>query len=143
MTTSNEANLIAISAEIVTAFVSRNPIPSADLPGLLSSVHAMLARLISGEAGPQPVPAEALKPAVSVLASVRPDAIACLECGKRFASIKRHLASAHGHTPESYRAKWGLPKDYPLTAPDCSNRRSALAKSLGLGQARAAHAFTH
>lgn len=128
----NSNNDIELAAELVSAYVSKNSLPAAALPSFIETVYAAFDRMRSG-AQPQAEP-EPQKPAVSVKKSVTEDFIVCLEDGKRFASIKRHLASAHGMTPEQYRGKWGLGKDYPMVAPAYAARRSALAKSIGLGQ---------
>jgi predicted transcriptional regulator len=133
MNESNKANYIDLAAEIVSAFVSNNSVTTAELPGLIASVHAALARLAAG-AVEQPKPE--LKPAVPIKKSVTPDQIICLEDGKRFKSLKRHLRTAYSMTPDEYRAKWGLPSDYPMVAPNYAAARSALAKNMGLGQKR-------
>jgi predicted transcriptional regulator len=126
------ADCIELATEIVSAYVSRNSVPVAELPGLIQSVHAALAKIGTAEvAKAQPEP---LTPAVSVKKSVTPDYIICLEDGKRFKSLKRHLATSYGMSPDEYRAKWSLPADYPMVAPAYAAARSALAKSMGLGQ---------
>ena len=125
-------NLIALAADIVSAYVSNNTVATGDLPGLISEVYAALQRTSSGVA-PEPQP-EPLKPAIPIKKSVTPDYIVCLEDGKQFKSLKRHLSTHHGLTPDEYRAKWGLPADYPLVAPNYAAARSALAKSMGLGR---------
>lgn len=117
-------------ADIVTAHVSNNAVSAHDLPGLIQAVHASLARL--GQA--TEVVDEERKPAVSVRASVKPDAIACLECGAKLKVLKRHLGSDHGLTPAEYRARWSLPASYPMVAPDYAARRKELALSIGLGR---------
>lgn len=124
-----ENELVALTAEIVSAYVVNNPLPPADLAELISTVSASLRRL--GEPASPPEPE--LVPAVNPKKSVFPDYIVCLEDGKKFKSMKRHLSS-HGLTPEQYRAKWGLPADYPMTAPNYSAARSAMAKDIGLGR---------
>ena len=118
------------TADIVTAFVTKNSVPAAELPHLIQAVHAALARL--GQGAEEPAP-EAKTPAVSVKKSVGADFIICLEDGRKFKSLKRHLKSKYNLTPEEYRAKWSLPKDYPMVAPSYSASRSALAKEMGLG----------
>lgn len=129
--------LIALTASIVAAYVTRNNVPAADLPRLIASTHAALA----GLAGPPaPVMAEPLVPAVPIRRSVTPDAIICLEDGRAFKSLKRHLSASYGMTPDQYRAKWNLPVDYPMVAPNYAEARSALAKSMGLGRKGAAAA---
>ena len=129
----DQANFIELAADIVSAYVSKNSVPSSDLPALISEVYSALLRVAGGPAEPE---AEALKPAVPVKKSVTPDHIVCLEDGKKFKSLKRHLRTQYGMTPEQYREKWGLPSDYPMVAPNYAAARSELAKSMGLGQQR-------
>ncbi len=125
----NEALLDHV-ADIVSAHVSNNAIAAADLPGLIQAVYASLAAL-----GRAPEPAqEELKPAVSVRASVKPDAVTCLECGDKMKMLKRHLGTEHGLTPAEYRARWSLPADYPMVAPDYAAKRKELAVRIGLGR---------
>jgi len=126
-------NIIELAADIVSAYVSKNSVPAADLPSLLNSVYAALARTAQGQ---QEEPQAELVPAVSVRKSVTPDAIICLEDGKRFKSLKRHLRTTYNLTPEQYRTKWNLPHDYPMVAPNYAMARSELAKTMGLGQQR-------
>ncbi|MCI4680884.1 MucR family transcriptional regulator [Rhodoblastus acidophilus] len=128
-----ESNEIELAAVIISAYVSKNAVPPADLPGLIAEVHGALVRI---SAGADPVVAEAPKPAVPIKKSVFPDFIVCLEDGKKFKSLKRHLSTDHDMTPEQYREKWGLAPDYPMVAPNYAAQRSALAKSMGLGQQR-------
>ena len=132
--TSTSANLIDLAADIVSAYVSNNTVSSSDLPGLIGEVYAALQRTSSGVA-PEPMP-EPLKPAVPVKKSVTPDYIVCLEDGKKFKSLKRHLRTQYNMSPEQYRDKWDLPPDYPMVAPNYAVTRSQLAKSMGLGQKR-------
>ncbi|TCM21646.1 MucR family transcriptional regulator [Novosphingobium sp. PhB165] len=122
--------LLELAADIVTAHVSNNPVSTADLPLLIQSVYGSLAKL------GQPVEAveEKRTPAVSIRASVKSDAIACLECGAKLKTLKRHLGTEHGLTAEEYRARWNLAADYPLIAPDYAARRKALAIEIGLGR---------
>ena len=127
-------NTIELAADIVSAFVSNNSVPVADLPALIGNVHAALNTLASGSA--QQVVEEPKAPAVSIKKSVQPDYIVCLEDGKRFKSLKRHLRTVYNLTPEQYRAKWGLRPDYPMVAPNYAASRSALAKQSGLGNRR-------
>jgi MucR family transcriptional regulator, transcriptional regulator of exopolysaccharide biosynthesis len=123
---------VSLSADIVAAYVSRNSVTPSGLPALIESIHQALSKLGMVE----PVPStEALVPAVPIRKSISPGFLICLDDGKKFKSLKRHLAS-HGMTPDQYRTKWNLPKDYPMTAPDYAAKRSALAKSIGLGQLR-------
>jgi MucR family transcriptional regulator, transcriptional regulator of exopolysaccharide biosynthesis len=130
---SPEGNFIELTAEIVSAYVSNNTVPAGDIPALIGQVHAALAR-VSGKAGE--AVAETLKPAVSVKKSVTPEFIVCLEDGKKFKSLKRHLRTQYNMTPEQYREKWGLGADYPMVAPNYAAARSSLAKQMGLGQQR-------
>lgn len=127
------SKLIELSADIVAAYVANNSVMTGDLPGLIANVHASLAKLGGEPEAPATGP---LVPAVSIRKSVTPDAIICLEDGKSFKSLKRHLRSSFNMTPEQYRTKWGLPVDYPMVAPAYAEARSALAKSMGLGQQR-------
>ncbi len=122
---------VELTTDVVAAFVSNNSVPRAELAGLIENVHAALLKLVKGE--PAPPPVEIKEPAVSVRKSITPDYMICLEDGKRFKSLKRHLGTL-GLTPEQYRAKWDLPSDYPMVAPNYSAKRSALAKENGLGQ---------
>jgi len=127
------ASFIELTAEIVSAYVSNNPVPAADMAGLINQVHSALTRVSAGQTDAQPEP---LKPAVSVKKSITPDHIVCLEDGKKFKSLKRHLRTQYNMTPEQYRDKWGLPADYPMVAPNYAAARSQLAKQMGLGQQR-------
>ena len=127
-------NYIELAADIVSAFVSNNSVPAAELPALIGSVHQALNTLTNGAAQQ---PAEQQKqPAVSIKKSVQPDYIVCLEDGKKFKSLKRHLRTVYNLTPEQYRAKWGLRPDYPMVAPNYAEARSRLAKQMGLGARR-------
>jgi predicted transcriptional regulator len=132
-TSGDSSSFIELTANIVSAYVSNNTVPSADVPNLISQVHAALKRVSSGQAT---APAEPLKPAVPVKRSVTPEHIVCLEDGHKFKSLKRHLRTRYGMTPEQYREKWGLPPDYPMVAPKYAEARSQLAKQMGLGQQR-------
>jgi predicted transcriptional regulator len=127
------ANYIELAADIVSAYVSNNSVPSSDLPTLINEIHSALMRVGGGTVE---VPIEAPKPAVPLKKSVTPDYIVCLEDGKKFKSLKRHLRTQYGMTPEQYREKWGLPADYPMVAPNYAAARSQLAKQMGLGQQR-------
>ncbi|WP_345819303.1 MucR family transcriptional regulator [Methylobacterium fujisawaense] len=127
-----QPDYLALSVDIVSAFVSNNPVPAPELPGLIAAIHATLHGL--GE--PAITPIEELRPAVPVRRSVQPDFIVCLEDGKKFKSLKRHLRTHYNLTPEEYRTKWGLPPDYPMVAPNYAAARSSLAKSMGLGHQR-------
>ena len=128
------SNFVEIAADIVSAYVSNNSVPAAELPALLGMVHASLTKIASGQA-PEPA-ATPQEPAVPVKKSVTPDYIICLEDGKKFKSLKRHLRTTYDMTPEQYRAKWDLPRDYPMVAPNYAKARSELAKAMGLGQQR-------
>ena len=122
---------VEIIAEIVSAYVSNNAVPVEALPDLIASVAAAVGRLTKDITA---VEAKPPKPAVPVRGSLTPDYIVCLEDGKKFKSIKRHLASRHGMTPDEYRAKWNLPADYPMVAPSYTAAGSRLAKQMGLGR---------
>jgi predicted transcriptional regulator len=126
-------NYIELTADIISAFVSNNSVPAADLPSLLQSVYAALTKTAQGQ---KEEPKAELIPAVSVKKSVTPDYIICLDDGKSFKSLKRHLRTTYDMTPEQYRAKWNLPADYPMVAPNYAKARSELAKNFGLGQQR-------
>src|SRR6195256_4722882 len=121
---------IELTASIVSAYVSNNSVPTAELPALIGQVHSALTRVSSGHGE---VPSEPPKPAVSVKKSITPDYIVCLEDGKKFKSLKRHLRTQYNMTPEQYREKWGLPPDYPMVAPNYAAARSHLDKQMALG----------
>jgi predicted transcriptional regulator len=130
---STTPNFIELAADIVSAYVTKNAVPQADLPALISSVHSALQNVGS------PAPAqnsEKPTPAIPVKKSVTPEAIISLEDGKPYKSLKRHITKL-GMTPQQYREKWGLPKDYPMVAASYAAKRSELAKTMGLGQKRA------
>ncbi len=127
-------NYLELAADIVSAFVSNNSVPVAELPALIGNVHAALNTLASGSA--QQVVEEPKAPAVSIKKSVQPDYIICLDDGKRFKSLKRHLRTVYNMTPDQYRAKWGLPASYPMVAPNYAASRSELAKRISLGARR-------
>jgi predicted transcriptional regulator len=128
----NERDLVGMASEIVSAYVSSNPVQAQELPALIRTVHSVLSE-IAGNSGAHVVSAAA-EPAVPVKKSITPDYIVCLEDGKKFKSLKRHLRTKYGLTPEDYRAKWGLPHDYPMVAPNYAKERSNLAKRMGLGR---------
>ncbi|MCT4654863.1 MAG: MucR family transcriptional regulator [Cohaesibacter sp.] len=131
--TSNNNILIELTADIVSAYVSNNAVPVNDLSGLIGDIYKAL------EDTSTPVTeevVEAPKPAVSIKKSITPDYIICLEDGKKFKSLKRHLRTHYNLSPEEYREKWGLPADYPMVAPSYAEARSNLAKKMGLGQQR-------
>ena len=129
----NNEMLIELTADVVAAYVSNNPVPAGDLPNLISEIHAALGRV--GGSGETP-PADKQKPAVNPKRSVHDDYIVCLEDGKRFKSLKRHLMTHYGLTPDQYREKWGLDATYPMVAPSYAAARSELAKKMGLGRKR-------
>lgn len=124
-------DLLKFASEIVAAYVSNNPIPVSEIPAMIKSVHATLGGLAGGATTETPM---ALKPAVAVKKSVTPEFIICLEDGKKLKMLKRYLRSRYDLTPEEYRAKWGLPADYPMVAPNYAAQRSEFAKKIGLGK---------
>jgi predicted transcriptional regulator len=127
-----ESAYIELTAKIVSAYLGNNSVPSGEIGNLISQVHAALKRVSEGQIA---VAAEA-KPAVAVKRSISSDYIVCLEDGKKFKSLKRHLRTRYDMTPEQYREKWGLPPDYPMVAPNYAATRSQLARQMGLGQQR-------
>ena len=130
----DKTEVVDLAAEIVAAYVGNNAVPTTELPSLINNVYKALAGAVEGQ---EEEPQQELKPAVSVRRSVTPDHIVCLEDGKKFKSLKRHLRTHYNLTPEEYRAKWGLSHDYPMVAPNYAEARSRLAKEMGLGQKRA------
>jgi predicted transcriptional regulator len=131
--TSSSNAYIELTTEIVSAYVSNNSLPTAELPALIEAIYGSLNKIASGT---QEVPVETLVPAIAVKKSITPDFIICLEDGKKFKSLKRHLRTKYDMTPDQYRAKWGLPSDYPMVAPNDASARSELAKAMGLGAQR-------
>ena len=127
----DKSEIIAMTTDIVSSYVANNSIASAELPTLIQSVHRALTQVTGGEEAAPPAPKE---PAVSVRKSITPDYLICLEDGRKFKSLKRHLRTKYNMSPEEYRAKWNLPKDYPMVAPNYAKARSDLAKQMGLGQ---------
>jgi len=127
----DQNNIIEMTTDIVSGYVSNNNVSPHELPNLIQQVHAALTSVSRG-AVEAPVAAQA--PAVPVKKSIQPDHLVCLEDGRKFKSLKRHLRTKYNLSPEEYRAKWGLPKTYPMVAPEYAAARSALAKSMGLGQ---------
>lgn len=125
--------ILEITSEVVSSYVSNNPISPTDLPGFIREVHSTLAAVSGSGIAPA---AEPQKPAVSIRKSLGHDYLICLEDGQKFKSLKRHLKSHYDLSPDEYRKKWGLPSDYPMVAPAYAERRSALAKEMGLGQKR-------
>jgi predicted transcriptional regulator len=127
-----EDTLLTLTADIVAAHVSNNSVAVNDLPNLIQNVHAALTGISGSTAAPEPK----AEPKVSIRSSIKPDAIACLECGKKQKMLKRHLMTNHQMTPTEYRQKWGLSPDYPMVAPNYAEQRRTLAKSIGLGTKR-------
>ena len=125
-----EDTILQRVTEIVTAYLSKNTLPPEEVPALIRSVHATL----GGIAGVEPVMREAREPAVSIKKSVKPDYIVCLEDGKKLKMLKRYLRARYNMSPDEYRIKWGLPGDYPMTAPNYAAKRSEFAKKFGLGK---------
>jgi predicted transcriptional regulator len=128
-------DFVALSAEVVSAYVTNNSVPVAELPALVASVHAALVGIAARATNPASQTPEVLSPAVSIRRSVTPDYLICLDDGRKFKSLKRHIGQL-GMTPDQYRVKWNLPSAYPMVAPNYAARRSALAKKIGLGQKR-------
>ncbi|GGZ06010.1 MucR family transcriptional regulator [Novosphingobium colocasiae] len=128
--TDTNETLITLTSDIVAAHVSNNSVTVDDLPTLITAVYGAL----SGLGGPAPIVEEKPEPAVSVRASVKPDYIVCLEDGKKLKMLKRHLMTHYNMTPEDYRARWNLPADYPMVAPNYAEKRRELAKKIGLGR---------
>ncbi|MEQ1782743.1 MAG: MucR family transcriptional regulator [Hyphomonadaceae bacterium] len=128
-----QPSLIELVSQIVSAYVAHNPVPVAELPRLIERVHATLSEI---DGAPAAEPKSELKPAVPVRKSVTDDHIVCLEDGKKFKSLKRHLRTRYEMSPEEYREKWGLAPDYPMVAPNYAKQRSDLARKMGLGLMR-------
>ncbi|MQX35045.1 MucR family transcriptional regulator [Roseospira navarrensis] len=124
-------DILRLAVSIVTAYVGNNPLPAGQIPELIQTVYTSLMGL--GQEQPE-VKAEAQKPAVPVRKSITPDYIVCLEDGKHLKMLKRHLRTNYNMTPDEYRAKWGLPADYPMVAPNYAAQRSEFAKKIGLGR---------
>ncbi len=134
MTNSDDQNnLIELTADIVSAYVSNNSLSAGDVPSLISDVFSALANVGTGAVA---APSEPAKPAVSPKKSITPEYLICLEDGKKFKSLKRHLRTMYNLSPEQYRDKWNLGSDYPMVAPNYAEARSRLAKEMGLGQKR-------
>ena len=132
MDTNGSSNTVGLAADIVSAYVSNNSLPAAELATLIGEVHSAITRLKG--AATDAAPAEPPKPAVPVKKSVTEEYLVCLEDGRKFKSLKRHLRTRYNLTPEQYRAKWQLPVDYPMVAPGYAQTRSQMAKDMGLGQ---------
>lgn len=130
-TTGARPEIIALVAQIVSAHVSRNTVPPHELPGLIESVYGSL---LKASLGTTTTAVATRDPAVPIKASVKADSVACLECGKKFSMLKRHLLTDHKLTPAEYRTKWSLPITYPMVAPEYAKVRSKLAKQIGLGR---------
>ena len=130
----SDAERLRLTSEIVASFVSNNPLPSNSLPELIRSVHDTLGDLMGEASEPEPRP----DPAVAISKSVTPDYLVCLEDGRKLKMLKRYLRSRYDMTPEEYRARWNLPADYPMVAPNYAKRRSEFAKEIGLGRKRTA-----
>jgi predicted transcriptional regulator len=133
MDDSNKADLVELTAEIISAYVSNNTVVASDLPSIIGDVHDALSKATNRIGTTE---REELRPAVALKKSVTPDYIVCLEDGKKFKSLKRHLRTHYNLSPEEYREKWGLPHDYPMVAPNYAAARSQLAKQMGLGTRR-------
>jgi predicted transcriptional regulator len=128
-----QGQLIRLASDIVIAYVSNNPVPATELPGVIKTVHSALGSLmVGGDAG------QLLKPAVPVKKSITAGYIVCLEDGKKLKMLKRYLRTRYSLSPEEYRAKWGLPADYPMVAPNYAAQRSEFAKKIGLGHRKTA-----
>ena len=132
--TALSTELVELAAEIVAAYVGNNAVPANELPALIKDVYGALSAAVASESASSEQPPEELRPAVPIRRSVTDDYIVCLECGEQFKSLRRHLNSRHGLSPEEYRAKWGLPADYPMVAKNYREARSKLAKDMGLGR---------
>ncbi len=130
---SGSENYIEFTADIVSAFISNNSVTASDLPVLINEVHTALLRVNNGSVAPA---AETLKPAVPAKKSITSEFIVCLEDGRKFKSLKRHLRTQYNMSPDEYRERWGLAPDYPMVAPSYAKARSHLAKQMGLGQQR-------
>ncbi len=128
---SDPSEIIDLTAEIVASYVENNSLSAMEVPALIQSVHRALTSVASGMDAVEAAPKE---PAVPVRRSITPDFLVCLEDGRKFKSLKRHLRTKYNLSPEDYRAKWGLAKDYPMVAPNYAKARSDLAKQMGLGQ---------
>jgi predicted transcriptional regulator len=127
-----KSEFVEMTADIVSAYVSNSSVSVSDLPALIQQVHKALIGIADSASTPEAAPPAA--PAVSIKKSITPDFLICLEDGRKFKSLKRHLRTKYDMSPEQYRAKWGLPKDYPMVAPNYAQARSNLAKQMGLGQ---------
>ena len=129
--TNNRPELLSLTSEIVSSYLSANTVPAADIPALIERVYKTLSNVEGGTTG---LAADRPQPAVPIKKSVNPEYIVCLEDGKKLKMLKRHIKSAYGMTPDQYRERWGLPADYPMVAPNYAEKRSRLAKTIGLGK---------
>jgi predicted transcriptional regulator len=132
-TGTNDDELLRLTAQIVASYVGNNPLTPEQVPEIVRTVNTALRQLDQGESGADKT---AAKPAVPIRRSVTPDYIICLEDGRKLKMLKRHLRTTYGMSPDEYRARWGLPADYPMVAPNYAKRRSDFAKKIGLGQKR-------
>lgn len=130
-TQNNRSELLSLTTEIVASYLSANTVSASDIPALIERVYKTLSN-VDAPAGA--LSADRPQPAVSIKKSVQPDYIVCLEDGKKLKMLKRHIKSAYGMTPDQYRERWGLPNDYPMVAPNYAEKRSRLAKTIGLGK---------
>lgn len=130
----SKTDLLSLTATVTAAYLSKNPVPLAQVPDLIRTIHASLGSIGSAVTANTPAPAEAGKPAVSIKKSVTSEYIVCLEDGKKLKMLKRHLRTVYNMTPDQYRAKWNLPADYPMVAPKYAEQRSVFAKRIGLGK---------
>jgi predicted transcriptional regulator len=129
-------HLVTLAADIVCAYVSNNTVAAGDLAHVIGAVHSALTQATGGAVAAAPLAREEQKPAISLKKSITPEYLICLEDGKKFKSLKRHIRTHYNLSPEEYREKWGLPHDYPMVAPNYAEARSALAKKMGLGTRR-------
>jgi len=127
-----KSSLANLTASVVSAYVSKNSVPTADLPSVIATVYSALRLAETGSSTPEPKSQK--EPAVSIRKSVTPEAIICLDCGQKFKMLKRHVKTDHGTSVDEYRAKWNLPADYPMVAPNYAKQRSELAVKIGLGK---------
>lgn len=132
MSTHSKTELLQMTADIVSSFVANNPVPAGGVADLLKTVHGTVEDLAKGKPADPPRP----DPAVPISKSITPDHIVCLEDGRKLKMLKRYLRSRYDLTPDEYRARWGLPSDYPMVAPNYAKKRSAFAKEIGLGRKR-------
>lgn len=134
--TASDDSLTKVTADVVSAYLSNNNISATEVPDFIQNVFAALTQIVSSENNGGRVANSNQKPAVPIKKSIHPDYLICLEDGKKFKTLKRHLSAHYGMTPEEYRAKWGLPPDYPMTASSYSERRASIAKETRLGLSR-------